>query len=93
MPLLNVRLGPEDARAASALREAGANLSSIVRRALRAEYEQRVARSKRTKRPSQIVAEILHAVADPAGLPGRTFDSRNRRAVQRRIARKLGKRR
>ena len=93
MSLLNVRLGPEEARAASALRGAGANLSEIVRSAIRTEYERQLGRRNKLRRPSELVAQILATLPDPADLPPRSLDSRDRRAVQRHIARKLGERR
>lgn len=93
MSLLNVRLGPEETRAVSALRREGANLSEIVRRAIRAEYERQVGRSKGRRRPSQIVVQILTALPDPTGVPVRPFEARDRPAVRKHIARKLGARR
>jgi len=93
MSLLNVRLGPEEARAASELRGAGANLSEIVRRAIRAEYERQVGRPGRRRRPSKIVEQILIALPDPTDLPGRPLEARDRRAVRKHIAGKLGARR
>ena len=93
MSLLNVRLGPEDARVAAALRGAGANLSGIVRRALRAEYELQVGRSRRGRRRSRIVAQILADLPDPPDTPVRSFEIRDRRAVRQHIVRKLGDRR
>jgi len=93
MPLLNVRLGPEDARAVSALRSTGANLSEIVRRAIRTEYQRRVGRHGRRRRPSQIVAQILASLPDSERLPPPPpFEARDRRAVRRHVVRKLRER-
>jgi len=89
MPLLNVRLDEEDARMAAALRSAGVPISTVVRDAIRTEYEQRIARPKALRRASQIVAEILTSLPDPPELPPRSFDISDRRATRRHIAEKL----
>lgn len=91
MALLNVRLDEEDARMAAALRSAGVAISTVVRDAIRAEYERRVARPKAQRKPSQLVAEILASLPDPPDLPPRTFDVHDRRAARRHIAGKLGR--
>jgi hypothetical protein len=93
MPLLNVRLSPQDAQRAKALREAGVEISAVVRSAIRVEYEKRVSAPRRGKKPSHLVEDILRALPDPKGLPVRTFDARDRRAVRKTISSKLRRRR
>ncbi len=90
---LNVRLGAEEARMAAALREAGVPISALVRDAIRAEYERRIARPSTARLPSQIMADILAALPDPADLAPRSFASNDRRAVTAHIAAKLARRR
>jgi hypothetical protein len=91
MALLNVRLDDEDARKAAALRRAGVPISTVVRDAIRTEYEQRIARPKALRRASQIVAEILTSLPDPPDLPPRSFDVHDRRAARRHITDKLAR--
>jgi hypothetical protein len=86
VPLLNVRLSPDDARRAAELREEGIQISDVVREAIRAEYLRRRSRKPRQRRPSLIVKEILAALPDPEGTPPRTVDSADRHAVRRHIA-------
>jgi hypothetical protein len=93
MKLLNVRLDAEDARRAEALKRAGVPLSRIVREAIRAEHERRLGASVRGRRASEIMAEIYAAFPDPAGLPARSLDTRNRSQVRRAIVGKLRDRR
>ena len=89
MALLNVRLSPDDARRAKALREAGIPVSRVVREAIRAEYERRVATPRGRRRPSSIVTDILAALPDPADLEPRAFPPDDRRALRRHVTRKL----
>jgi len=92
MSLLNVRLGPEDARRAASLRRAGVAISTLVREALRAEYERRVAGKQEGKRPSAIVAAVLTEIPDPDAEP-LGFSLTDRRAVRDHIRAKLRARR
>jgi hypothetical protein len=92
MKLLNVRLSPEDARRAAALRKNGVAVSGLVRDAIRSAYERRVG-ARGGGRPSALMAEIYREHPD---LPGRTraaHDLRNRRAVRRAIRARLRRRR
>jgi hypothetical protein len=93
MPLLNVRLAPEDARRAKALRAKGVAISTLVRAAIRAEYDRRVVGGRRRSRPSRILAEILADLPDPPDLPPTEIDRTDRRAVRRHIAARLGRER
>ncbi|MGO8996656.1 MAG: hypothetical protein ACLQVI_25355 [Polyangiaceae bacterium] len=94
MPLLNVRLSPDDARRAAELREEGVQISDVVREAIRAEYLRRRPGRPGNRRPSNIVKEILAALPDPAETPlPRVVDPADRHAVRRHIAAKLRDRR
>lgn len=93
MPLLNVRLSPDDARRAAELREEGIQISDVVREAIRAEYLRRRAGKPGNRRPSLIVKEILAALPDPEGMPERAVEPTDRHAVRRHIAAKLRGRR
>jgi hypothetical protein len=89
VPLLNVRLSPDDARRAAELREEGIQISDVVREAIRAEYLRRRTRKPGRRRPSLIVKEILEALPDPEGAAPRTVDATDRHAVRRHIASRL----
>lgn len=90
MPLLNVRLDPEDARKADELRAAGVKVSNVVREALRREHARLMGPGAKRKRPSEIVRDILARIPDEEGA-SRTpeVDTSDRRAVARHIAAKL----
>jgi len=87
--LLNVRLGPDDARMAAALRSDGVRLSDVVRDAIRDTYERRLRGRRQRRRPSAILAEIYAAYPDPPGSPARDYDVHDRRATRDAIRRKL----
>jgi len=89
MGLLNVRLNAEDERRAKALRDAGIPISTLVREAIREEYERRVAVPHRKMRPSAVMAQILEDLPDPADRARRAVDASDRRAVRRHIATRL----
>lgn len=88
MKLLNVRLDADDTRLVSQLRQAGVEISRVVREAIRAEHGRRVGRRGRP-RPAEVMAAIYAAHPDPPGLPRRRYDMRDRRAARRAIVRKL----
>jgi hypothetical protein len=90
MPLLNVRLSPDDARRAAELREDGVQISDVVREAIRAEHLRRRPGKSGKGRPSALVKELLAALPDPADMPSRAVDTTDRHAVRRHIAAKLG---
>lgn len=92
MGLLNVRLSPEDASKAAALREAGVPISALVRGAIRSEYERRLGRGRGGRRPSAVVTEILERLPDAPGTGRRGFALTDRRAVRRHIRTRLGRR-
>jgi hypothetical protein len=89
MALLNVRLDAGDARRAKALRDEGVAISALVRDAIRAEYDSRIARSRGRRRPSLVVAAILASLPDPPEMPPRSFEPTDRRAVRRHVVTKL----
>lgn len=89
MSLLNVRLDADDERRAKILRSAGVPISRIVREAIRAEYERRVALPRGETKPSHVVVEILESLPDPPDLAARPFPATDRRAVRRHVVRKL----
>jgi hypothetical protein len=91
--LLNVRLGPEDARRAAALRKDGVAVSRIVREAIRTAYDRRAVGRGGGRRASAIMAEIYREHPDPPGPPRATRDLRDRRVVRRLIRRRLTRRR
>jgi hypothetical protein len=93
VPLLNVRLSPDDARRAAELREEGIQISDVVREAIRAEYLRRRSRASTLRRPSLIVKAILEALPDPTETPRPAVDATDRRAVRLHIAAKLRGRR
>jgi len=85
MALLNVRLRPDDERMAVALRDAGVQISTLVRDALRAEYERRIGKTEAKTRPSRIVQAILESLPDHESTSRRVFSLEDRHAVQRHI--------
>jgi post-segregation antitoxin (ccd killing protein) len=88
MPLVNVRLDADDARLAADLRGAGVPISRVVREAIRAEHARRMGLVRRSRRPSQIVKEIIASLPDLEDMAGR-IDPSDRRAVQRHIVARL----
>jgi hypothetical protein len=92
MKLLNVRLDRDDARRAAELRRAGVQFSRIVRDATRAEYDQRIGKRRERRQASDVLAQIYAEHPDPPGLPRRRLDLRDRGAVRRAIAARLGRR-
>jgi post-segregation antitoxin (ccd killing protein) len=93
MKLLNVRLDGDDVRLAAQLRRAGVQISRIVRNAIRAEYDQRIGKRRERRRASDVMARIYAEHPDPPGSPRRRLDLRDRRAVRRAVAKRLGRRR
>jgi hypothetical protein len=89
MALLNVRLDEHDARRVAELKRAGVKLSDVVRAAIRAEHERRLAGVRASRRPSRVMAEIYASLPDPPDLPARDYDVRDRQAARRAIRQKL----
>jgi hypothetical protein len=93
MKLLSVRRGPDDARMAAQLREAGIPISRIVRDALRSAHQRHAAARAPRRRPSEIMAEIYRDHPDRPGVRRGTRDLTNRAVVRRVIRQRLRGRR
>ena len=89
MKLLNVRLGPDDARMAARLREAGIPISRVVRAAIRAAHERHAAARVSRRPASEIMADIYREYPDPPNPPRGERDPRDRARVRRLIRRRL----
>ena len=89
MPLINVRLDAEDDRKARALRADGVRISTLVRAALRQEYQRRAEARSGRRRPSAVVSEILAAFPNEARVRTRGFAVNDRRAVRAHIVERL----
>jgi Arc/MetJ-type ribon-helix-helix transcriptional regulator len=85
MPLLSVKLKPEDVRMAQALRKEGVTISDVVRDAIRAEYQRRIGQRSARKRASDRMAEIYAAYPDPPDLPARRYDVHDARAARQAV--------
>jgi hypothetical protein len=89
--LVNVRLGPDDARLVAELKARGASLSDVVRRALRAEA---AVLSARAVKPAEILAEIAARYPTPGtARHSEPLASRDARAARRFIRSRLRRRR
>src|SRR5258707_9662519 len=93
MKLLNVRLNEEDARIAAQLRRAGVEISSLVREAIRSEYERRRKHKRDGRTASQIIEEIFAKYPDPPDVPVRDYDVHDAKQARAAIVAKLMKRR
>jgi hypothetical protein len=93
MTLLNVRLGPEDARMAASLRKNGIRISHVVRDALRAAYERHAAAHAKRRRPSDVMASIYREVPDAPGPSPAKRDLGDRHAIRRMIRKRLRRQR
>ncbi len=93
MKLLNVRLDRDDSRLATELREAGVQISHVVREAIRTEHERRIRRRGSGPRASTIMARIYAEYPDPPHARRRRLDLHDRKAVRRVIAKHLSRRR
>jgi hypothetical protein len=86
MPLLNVRLGPEDARLAQELRARGVSISDVVRRAIRDEAHKATAPDRASA--AGLIRKMLVEYPTPAHAR-RTAKASDRREVKRVIRAKL----
>ena len=93
MKLLNVRLGPDDARMAARLREAGIPISRVVREAIRVAHERHTAARALRRAASEIMADIYREYPDPPSPPPRARHLRDRASVSRLIRQRLRRRR
>jgi hypothetical protein len=89
--LVNVRLSAEDAAKAKALREAGTELSEIVRAAIRTEYERRFRRVSSGDVRAEL-ERIYAAHPDPEDLPAPEVDVHDRRAFREAVGKQVRKR-
>ena len=89
MKSLSVRLDPEDARKAAALRKAGVRISSLVRDAIRAEFDRQRKLKRRGRIPSDIVQQIMARYPTPLGTPPRAYNVHDRREARAAILEKL----
>jgi hypothetical protein len=91
MRLLNVRLGPEDARMADELRKGGIQISGVVRDAIRTAHARHATAATPRSRPREVMARIYRECPDPPG-PRAARDLRDRRGIRRSIRRRLRRR-
>jgi len=89
MPLLNVRLGPEEQRLAEELRAEGIPVSRVVRQAIRDEHERRLGGRASKKKPSELIESLFETFPDSARAKGHGIDTTDRRAVRTFIAKRL----
>lgn len=78
---------------ATRLREAGIQISSLVRAAIRAAHERHASGRTARRRPSAIMADIYRENPDPKGTAHRPRDLGDRRVVRRIIRQRLRRRR
>ena len=93
MKLLNVRLGPDDARMAARLREAGIPISRVVRDAIRSAHARHTATRDSRGRPSEIIRRIYREHPDPPEAPRGRRDLLDRKSVRRAARQRLRRRR
>jgi hypothetical protein len=89
MKLINVRLDADDARKAAALRKEGVEISSLVREAIRAEYDRRRKPKRNGRKASEIIQEIIARHPTPPGTPPRDYNVHDRHEARAAILRKL----
>lgn len=86
--LVNVRLDEERLRKARVLRERGVTLSDLVREAIDVRYGE-TASKRRPRDVREILGDILRKHPDPAGLPPRDYDVRDRRQARTAILERM----
>jgi hypothetical protein len=91
MKLINVRLDARDARKADALRKQGVEISSVVREAIRAEYERRRKRRRDDRSAAEMLADIYAKYPDPPDLSPRDYDVHDAKQARAAIVAKLKK--
>ncbi|HEY7116782.1 MAG TPA: hypothetical protein VH475_09360 [Tepidisphaeraceae bacterium] len=91
MKLINVRLDAQDARKADALRKQGVEISSIVREAIRAEYERRRQHRRDGRTAAEMLSEIYAKYPDPPDVTPRDYDVHDAKQARAAIVAKLKK--
>ncbi len=78
---MNVRLDEERLRKAQMLREEGLALSDVIREAIDERFEQ-LNRSRKERDVRDIIRSIFEQHPDPAGLPPRAYNVRDRKVAR-----------
>jgi hypothetical protein len=87
--LINVRLEAQDAAKANALQAEGVKLSTVVRDAIRAEYDRRLARARSGVELARALKEMHERNPVPDSVPPIPVDVTNRKAASAYIRGKL----
>lgn len=93
MALLNVRLDTEDAQRVAELRRAGVQISSLLRKAIRTEHEERIGKRAGGRAAAALLARIYADLPDTRGVRPRGYDLRDRRAVRAAVEKRARARR
>ncbi len=88
--LVNVRLDDDRLRKVRTLRESGVALSSVVREAIDARFDE-LSGSGKARDLRAVMARIFEQYPDPPGLPPRRYDMHDRAEARRAILGKLRK--
>ena len=89
--LVNVRLDEERLRKVRLLRGQGLALSDVIREAIDERFEQSIGSGK-VRDVGNIIDRIFEQYPDPAGLPARAYDVKDRIAARAGIVAKLRRR-
>jgi hypothetical protein len=89
MKVISVRLNADDARKVAVLRKDGVSISSLFREAIRAEYNLRRKPKRNTRKPSEIIEELMARYPTPPDTPRRNYNVHNRHEARAAIIRKL----
>lgn len=85
---VSIRLDEDHLRKAHILREQGLALSDVIREAIDERFDQ-LNRSRKVRDVRNIIQRIFEQHPDPAGLPPRTYNVRERKAARTAIVEKL----
>jgi hypothetical protein len=91
--LINVRLNDEDEAKLAALRAQGQEVSDLVRKAIRSEYERRKPAKRTAVDAERIMRELDEKYPTPADAPRHGIDTTNRQEVQQFIREQLEQKR
>ena len=89
--LVNVRLDDERLRKVRLLRGQGLALSDVIREAIDERFEQSIGSGK-VRDVRNIIDRIFEQYPDPAGLPPRAYNVKDRKAARASIIAKLRRR-